>query len=821
MLRTLPELARLLLMTDEQKFAYEQQQARQAPVEAVVLAPLPPPPELELPAGKPPPPVVVSTPCPPPCGEVRIEDFDRLPLPGQAPPTAALVLESEQRVKGRLLRVALQLGDNLFRRGRYREAQTHFAFALNLSPGQRELSLRIERCRKVLPPPPPVVAVAVPSPPPRPRIAVLNFVVNADPSVAPPGFGDWAAQYMACQFSPTYEVVDRGELFWYMGRLGLSVRDVLTDAAARRWLGRALNVRFFVFGVVQQTASFDVSTHLVDAESGVKQGTGHIHVKDHQELKLRMNELAGQAVQTPADRDRLQREAQENERLLNQARQLCKGGKPAEAAALCREALQKRPEDVALRVQLAQAEQQIQRAALEEARQREFKERQKQALTAQRLQEKLAREAQAARIRAQQAASGQTEAARRAQELQTQRAHDQLFAQGQRALAQGNYPQAIPLLESALALKPSEAAKAALAQARVKAAETARAQAVREQARRQEAQRRQHAAEVPQSRAKLAEESRRRAAEEAARQKRVDDFQGLVKRGREALAAKRYDEAVKACTEAKALLPDDRTAQDLLRQVEKARADARLAADLAARKKLEEQRAERVRQLLAAGRAALAAKRHNDAIQAFTEAGRLAPNDTTAAALLQQAVNQRHDAQAAAAAAAKRQEEERRRGNFNRWMVEGQAAMTGKRYAAAVKAYGEALKLQPADAGAAMALHAAQQALAVPKPPPKPPTIDVQAEYAKQMQTGAAFEKQQKFTEAARAYKMALQWRPRDAKAAAALKVAEFGLHMAEGQKAMAAKRFADAAREFEAALKLFPNHPAAAAALKQARQGR
>src|SRR4029077_4706333 len=110
------------------------------------------------------------------------------------------------------------------------------------------------------------------------------------------------------------EVVDRGELFWYMGRLGMTVRDVLTDASARRWLGRALHVRFFVFGVIQQTASFNVSTHLVDAESGVKQGTAEIHVKDPNELKLRMPELAHQSLQNPAEQIRLQREAKENEK---------------------------------------------------------------------------------------------------------------------------------------------------------------------------------------------------------------------------------------------------------------------------------------------------------------------------------------------------------------------------------------------------------------------------------------------------------------------------------------------------------------------------
>src|SRR5262249_36962698 len=156
------------------------------------------------------------------------------------------------------------------------------------SPGRKELRIRFERCRQCLPPaPPPVVVVAVAPPLPRPRVAVLNFAVNADPSYAPPGFGDWAAQHLACQFAAAYDVVDPGQVYWYMGRLGMSVRDVLTDPSARRWLGRALNVRFFVFGVIQQTASFNVATHLVDAETGVKHGIGQIHVKDQAELKLR------------------------------------------------------------------------------------------------------------------------------------------------------------------------------------------------------------------------------------------------------------------------------------------------------------------------------------------------------------------------------------------------------------------------------------------------------------------------------------------------------------------------------------------------------
>ena len=189
--------------------------------------------------------------------------------------------------------MTLQLGDNLFRRGQFREANRHFELALNPAPGEVDIRLRLDRCRPLLPPPPPPPVVIVQPifvPPPviiRPRVAVLNFFVNADPRIAPPGFGDWAADQFAGQFHPWYDVIDRGELFWYMGRLGLTVRDVMLNPAARFYLARALNVRYFVFGYIQQTASFDVTAQLVDAETGIRQGVAMIHVHDRQEMKWR------------------------------------------------------------------------------------------------------------------------------------------------------------------------------------------------------------------------------------------------------------------------------------------------------------------------------------------------------------------------------------------------------------------------------------------------------------------------------------------------------------------------------------------------------
>src|SRR5262249_52166608 len=172
-LALLPRLAHVLQLNDEQKIRYEEELARQAvAVQKVTeVTVVPPAPEVVV-VTQAPPPVVVYTPLPPDFGTLAVVDFERLPPappPGTAPPSLVFVVEREDPIKQRLLQVSLQVGDSLFRCGRYREAFTQYEFALTLSPGHRELSLRLDRCRPL--PPPPVVVVATA----RPRVAVLNF----------------------------------------------------------------------------------------------------------------------------------------------------------------------------------------------------------------------------------------------------------------------------------------------------------------------------------------------------------------------------------------------------------------------------------------------------------------------------------------------------------------------------------------------------------------------------------------------------------------------------------------------------------------------
>ncbi|HMC64309.1 MAG TPA: tetratricopeptide repeat protein, partial [Gemmataceae bacterium] len=738
----LPQLAAMLMMTDEQKMAYEQQLARQAAVEVrpVAIVALPPPPEPPV-VGQPlPPPVVVYTPRPPDVGGVVVADFERLPARGTS---LAVAIERDSPYKHRALHVALELGDNLFRRGRYREAHTQFELALNLSPGHKEIAFRIERCKPYVPPPPPPPppSVVVVAPPPviviapRPRVAVFNFIVNADPGYAPPGIGDWAAESMAAHFAPTYEVVDRGAVFWYMGRLGLTVRDVLVDASARLYLSRALNVRYFAFGVVQQTASFNVTTHLVDAETGAKQGSGSIHVQDHQELKLRMAELAKQTRSDPAEQARFQQEAKESEQLVNEARRLVKAGQNERAIAVARPGLKKHPNNVALRSLVQQAEQQQQAAAAEQARQQEATRRQAELIAAQRRQQEVARQAEVARQQAAKEAAARGEAARRAQEQQRQRAADQLLAQARQALAQGNPKQAVQLLESAAALNPSDAINRELARARSAVQELEKTRAAAEQ-RRQEADVRKQRDDLDRARARAAEDRRRREAEELARrkqtdaeqqkkaaeqkrlaeiqrqheeqQKRRDDFHRLSTQGQTAMTAKRYDEAVRAYTEALKIMPGDPAitkALQLARQAQEAsksppkpqpksetpkkpqpRTDPKPQAkpdppskpqppvvSPAARGEFNHQ--------LQLGGVFEKQQKYPDAIKAYREALRLIPGDAKVKRSLE----------------------------FAQKMDDGTKALNAKRFADAARSFEEALKLFPGNQDAAKALQKARQ----------------------------------------------------------------------------------------------------------------
>src|SRR5262249_39957310 len=108
--------------------------------------------------------------------------------------------------------------------------------------------------------------------------------------------------------------------YWYMGRLGMTLRDVLTDQGARRWLARALNVRYFVLGTIRETNSFDVAAYLLDAEYGYQVSSAAIHIPTLYDLKFRLGELARLVLMSPEERLRYQRATQECQTILVEAR---------------------------------------------------------------------------------------------------------------------------------------------------------------------------------------------------------------------------------------------------------------------------------------------------------------------------------------------------------------------------------------------------------------------------------------------------------------------------------------------------------------------
>jgi tetratricopeptide (TPR) repeat protein len=264
-------------------------------------------------------------------------------------------------------------------------------------------------------------------------------------------------------------------------------------------------------------------------------------------------------------------------------------------------------------------------------------------------------------------------------------------------------------------------------------------------------------------------------------QQRFAAFAALMERSANALRARRYEDAVGAANEAVKLFPTDTRAKQAL-------ADARKAL-----------RAARVQynQMLTDADAAVQARRPDEAVRLYQQAAELFPEDEAAKKGLRDAraaLDLLRDAGAA----------------YNRLMATGAAAMQGRRYADAVLAYTEALRLVPNDPLAAQGLRDAQagaerrgrRRLALER----------------QLQAGAAALQQKQYADAIRAFKAALDLDPDNPAALDGLRQARYADAMAEGWRALNAKRRQDAIRSFEAALKEKPGDPQATAALQQAK---
>ena len=733
LLDRLPALGQMLMMNDDQRAAFQQALAEKAaavelkPIETAPLPPPPPPFDPDAPLPPSPPLMVTYSARAIAFGGLTIEEFRAFPpvvVVETPPPPIEVVVRRDDPRRRRMLQLTLELGDNLFRRGRCREAHRHYSLALNFCDDQADIQVRLDRCRPFLPPPAPVVILA---PVVRPRLVVFNFLLNAQPGLVPAATGDWAADQLGGYFSATHEIVERGEVCWYMGRLGITMRDVLTDPSARLCLAQALNVRYFVFGAIVQTGSLDVSTHLIDAQSGSRTATAAIHVQDHEELKFRFSELL-QQMGAPRDQARLAEKGRACEKALNEARNQQKAGMYAQAADAARAGLKIDPDNVALKTLLRHVEMEARQADMEAARQREAVRTQEALETARRKQAELVLLTRAARLQAEQEGKARTKAEREAEEARKQRAAEQFQAEGRRAMQKGDFGLAVQTLRSAVALKPSDEGFRELAQAEVKLEQEKRKAADAELLKRENAAR--LAREAAQARIEL--ERKRQAVQETIRRQVQEDrdraeYASLVDQARTLLKKGEYERAQNLALSAKMIRPGEEV-NKLLNQVyqERELADARKKGEQASRdlaRRLEEEKKrqekadiearkkeENYSSALKAGQAALKERKYDQAIGYFQDAGKLFKTDAVVSGL-KTASELRDQAKAKADNEQRLKiEEEKRTTQLKKLLGDGARAMDVRDYEEAVKAYTEAVHLVPGNVDALAGKSKAQQA---------------------------------------------------------------------------------------------------------------
>jgi tetratricopeptide (TPR) repeat protein len=285
------------------------------------------------------------------------------------------------------------------------------------------------------------------------------------------------------------------------------------------------------------------------------------------------------------------------------------------------------------------------------------------------------------------------------------------------------------------------------------------------------------------------------------KEKTKTEFDRLVAQGKEALAAKKPAEAVRAFEAALLLLPGEAAAAMGL-------ADARAAL---AKDEGEKQRLVDYQAHMDAGKAALVAQRFTDAQREFIAAQRVIPGDAAAIKGQRQAEDGLNDIQ----------DREKRMAAFKDQLDRARAALRDRRFDEAVATADQALRLFPNDQEATQVQREAKQA-----------RLDARTQYDGLMTRADAALQLQRFEEATRLYEEALRLFPGDAAAArGARQAAQVALDLAAGQAAynrfmdagglaLRNRRFGDAVTAFSEALRLVPNDVAAARGLREAQEG-
>jgi tetratricopeptide (TPR) repeat protein len=269
----------------------------------------------------------------------------------------------------------------------------------------------------------------------------------------------------------------------------------------------------------------------------------------------------------------------------------------------------------------------------------------------------------------------------------------------------------------------------------------------------------------------------------ADKQKRQAAFDDLMERAQQAVSARRFKDALAAAEPALRLFPDDREALRLLRS---------------AKEDLKHARAANAKLLARADEAARLGKA-DEAGRLVEQAAKNWPEDDRAERARKAA------SRLAAAAAA-----ETPQAAYLRSTQQGTLAMAGGRYAEAVTAYAEALRLAPLDIDVQRNLRVARAALER--------DLRTRVDYERLYRAGHVALVRQSFGEAARHFSDALKLVPGDLPAAEALAKARYAGALVEGQQALRMRRKAEAVAAFEAALAERPGDVVAGAGLRQAR---
>lgn len=857
LLRQLPQLGRILQMSDDDKRTFEEQQTKDAaPVQA--LKPpadeqIPPAPELPEIDARLPAPLIPAQLTAPTFTNLKPEQFDQLPPPpavGQLAILPVLPAARDREIRQRSLFVALELGDDLFRRRRFREALFHFEFCLNIFPEHRHVRLRVERCQALLPP-----VVFVPVTLQRPRLALLDFLVVGDPGVVPPYLGWWTAEHIIPYMGPQYDVVSRAELFWWMSRLGITPRDVLFDPAARLYLGRALNVRYFLIGHLVQTASFDVTTYLLDAQFGYLASSARIHVRTPQELKLRLPELAWLTKLDPAERLRMEQDNLSWNKMLVEIRLYRERREYRLGIDIARRALKQRPNQVEVLVLLQQMEQQHRLAELATVRMNEQAQRQVAMRDWHSRQLALTRATEAARWQAEQQSLLRADADRRRWQAQREQAFLTVTVQARAAVQKQQFQNGVLFFESALALRPNdEPTLRELALARARAEEAARANALAAAAVRERTLREQRERELAAVAVQLANERRVRAEAEAAQRRlRTErdqrEYQRLLEQAQQLSAQQRYSQAVAAAQAAKkinATAEAERLLSQLLIELARANAEKRGAAEKAElERQLADERQRRIEAernandkqrtyevLLAEAQRLLQQEQFESALAKFTAARTLHSTDVALTGLRQAQVGLQAKKNREAALARENERLRLQNDLLKKHLADAQVALADKQFERSIQLFQEAKKIDPKNevilVGLTKAEKAREQELFSQRR--RGDEQLKKATFQKLLESGKVNLRARKYDAAVLALAEALRLFPNDedakaahaealaklegdanAKAGVQRKAAEYQKLMADGRRAQSAKQYDKALEAFRAAQRLLPGDQAAA----------